>query len=68
MIENSFVYAVNKSLEKQRKKEQKKSDNMDKLYKILRKKNLTLVNAKKSDFNKTQLKLIEKLGFLHYLK
>lgn len=38
MIENGFVYAVNKSLEKQRKKEEKRSIKENKLRKILLKK------------------------------
>lgn len=68
MIENSFVYAVNKYQEKQRKKQKAYDTKMDKLYEILKKKNLTLVDAKQSDFSKTQLKLIEDLGYMHYLE
>lgn len=69
MIENGFVYAVNKSLEKEAKKQARKDKKMNKLYKILKEKNLQLaVNATKKDFNKTELKLIDSLGFIHYLE
>lgn len=68
MIENGFVYAVNKSLEKQKKKEEKRSIKENKLRKILLKKDLQLaVNAKREHFNKTELKLIEDLGYMNYL-
>lgn len=68
MIENGFVYAVNKSLEKQKKKEEKRSIKENKLRKILLRKNLQLaINAKREHFNKTELKLINDLGYTDYL-
>ena len=68
MIENGFVYAVNISAEKTRKKEKVKSSKMDKLYKILNDKNLTLDVAIETDFNKSELKLIKDLKLYHYLE
>jgi len=68
MIDNSFVYAVNKSLEKQRKRERKKAVKEDRLRDILIKKNLQLgINAMIKDFNKSELKLIADLGYIDYL-
>lgn len=68
MIKNGFVYAVNKSLEKTRKKEERRDKKMAKLTEILKKKKLQLaINAKRKHFNKTELKLIDDLGFTHYL-
>jgi len=68
MIDNSFVYAVNKSLEKQRKRESRKAVKEDRLRDILIKKNLQLgINAMKKDFNKSELKLIADLGYMDYL-
>jgi hypothetical protein len=67
MIDNGFVYAVDKALLKENKKEKKKNERMDKLYKILNEKNKTLIKCKLSDFNKSQLKLIQQVGLIHYL-
>jgi uncharacterized protein YfkK (UPF0435 family) len=67
MIDNGFVYAVNKALLNKQKKENKKHERMNKLYQILKKKNKTLVDCKLSDFNKSQLKLIQQVGLIHYL-
>lgn len=68
MIENSFVYAVNIAAEKNRKKEARRSIKENKLREILNKKNLQLaINATRKDFNKTELKLIDELGYYDYL-
>jgi hypothetical protein len=68
MIENSFVYAVNISLEKKRKREARKAVKEQKLRKILLRKKLQLaINAVRADFNKTELALIESLGYMEYL-
>jgi hypothetical protein len=68
MIENGFVYAVNISLEKKRKREARKAVKEQKLRKILLRKKLQLaINAVRADFNKTELALIESLGYTNYL-
>jgi hypothetical protein len=68
MIENSFVYAVNIYSEKKKKKEAKRSIKEQKLREILIKKDLQLgINAMKKHFNKTELSLIESLGYTNYL-
>jgi hypothetical protein len=68
MIENGFVYAVNMSLEKKRKREARKAVKEQKLREILIRKNLQLaINAVRADFNKTELTLIESLGYMEYL-
>jgi hypothetical protein len=69
MIENGFVYAANVSSERIRKQEARRQKKMDKLYAILEKKNLILAEtAKREHFNKSELKLIEDLGYMHYLE
>lgn len=67
MIDNGFVYAVNIHSEKQKKKQKMYDKNMSKLYDILKRKNITLVDSSKEDFNKSELSIIKKVGLLHYL-
>jgi hypothetical protein len=37
------------------------------MYEMLKNKNITLWDSKKSDFNKRELSIIEKAGYLQYL-
>lgn len=69
MIENGFVHAGLTSLEKSRKREARRQKKVDRLYEVLRKKGLKLAGtAKRKDFNKSELKLIADLGYMHYLE
>ena len=68
MIENGFVHAVNKSLEKEQKRKDKEQAKKEKLYKILAKLDKSLIELKTEDLNKTELKIVKDLGFGHYLE
>ena len=58
MIENGFVYAVNKSLEKERNRKKKQDKKTEKLYNIFKKYNKTLDELTKEILTKKELEFI----------
>lgn len=58
MIENGFVYAIDKSIEKRRKQEERKSKKTAKMYAILDKYNTCLPDLRKEQLNKTEYKFV----------
>jgi hypothetical protein len=58
MIENGFVYAVNKSLEKNARKEEKQQTKTDKFYAICHKYNKTVNELNKEELTKAEYKII----------
>ena len=58
MIENSFVYAMDKAIEKRRKQEEKRKVKSEKMYNILDKYNTCLPDLKKEQLTKTEYKFV----------
>ena len=58
MVENGFVYAVNKFADKLQKQEDKRQIKTNKLYNILHKYNKTLDTITKDELTKTEHKFI----------
>jgi hypothetical protein len=58
MVENGFVFAVNKSLEKQRKEQIKKDKKTDKFYAIMQKYNTDLETITKDILLKSEYKFL----------
>lgn len=58
MIENGFVYAIDKSIEKRRKQEQKKAIKSNKFYAICEKYNKSLPELTKDELTKTEYKFV----------
>lgn len=58
MIENGFVYAIDKSIEKRKKLDIKRQIKSDKFHEICRKYNKSLDELDKNELTKTEYKFI----------